>query len=115
MTRPPPKSTVPNTLFPYTTRCRSPYGHDLPAFARALAANADVSLVFIANPNNPTGTVLQPREIEAFLTTTPSSVIVALDEAYFERSEEHTSERQSLMRRSYAVFCLKKKKRRSQP
>ncbi|HEY9544466.1 MAG TPA: histidinol-phosphate transaminase [Solimonas sp.] len=61
-----------------------PYGHDLPAFARALAANADVSLVFIANPNNPTGTVLQPREIEAFLTTTPSSVIVALDEAYFE-------------------------------
>src|SRR3546814_18932214 len=84
MTRPPPKSTVPNTLFPYTTRCRSPYGQVLPAFARALAANADVSLVFIANPNNPTGTVLQPREIEAFLTTTPSSVIVALDEAYFE-------------------------------
>src|SRR3546814_5520073 len=101
MIRRPPRSTRTDTLFPYTTLFRSqdaravvvparaatdaqPYGHDLPAFARALAANADVSLVFIANPNNPTGTVLQPREIEAFLTTTPSSVIVALDEAYFE-------------------------------
>ncbi|NGY06188.1 histidinol-phosphate transaminase [Solimonas terrae] len=61
-----------------------PYGHDLPAFSKALAANPDVALVFIANPNNPTGTVLEPREIEAFLTATPSSVIVALDEAYFE-------------------------------
>src|SRR3546814_12513906 len=57
-----------------------PYGYALPPFARALAANADVSLVFIANPNKPTGTVLQPREIEAFLTTTPSSVIVALED-----------------------------------
>ncbi|NKF22688.1 histidinol-phosphate transaminase [Solimonas marina] len=61
-----------------------PYGHDLPAFSKALAANPDVALVFIANPNNPTGTVLEPREIEAFLATTPASVVVALDEAYFE-------------------------------
>lgn len=61
-----------------------PYGHDLPAFSRSLAENPDVSLVFIANPNNPTGTVLEPQEIEAFLATTPASVIVALDEAYFE-------------------------------
>ena len=61
-----------------------PYGHDLPAFSRALAENPDVSLVFIANPNNPTGTVLAPADIEAFLAATPASVIVALDEAYFE-------------------------------
>src|SRR3546814_17305326 len=100
MIRRPPRSTRTDTLFPYTTLFRSqdaravvvparaatdaqPYGHDLPAFARALAANADVSLVFIANPNNPTGTVLPPREIEAFLTTPPSWVIVALGNAYF--------------------------------
>lgn len=61
-----------------------PYGHDLAAFSRTLRENPDVALVFIANPNNPTGTVLEPRDIEAFLATTPESVIVALDEAYFE-------------------------------
>ncbi|MGH8444458.1 MAG: histidinol-phosphate transaminase [Solimonas sp.] len=61
-----------------------PYGHDLPAFAAALKANPDVALVFIANPNNPTGTVLPPAEIEAFLAQVPPAVVVALDEAYFE-------------------------------
>ncbi len=61
-----------------------PYGHDLPAMAAALKAHADVALVFIANPNNPTGTVLAPAEIEAFLDQAPADVIVALDEAYFE-------------------------------
>lgn len=61
-----------------------PYGHDLVEFARALKANPDVALVFIANPNNPTGTWLQPAEIEAFMDQVPSDVIVALDEAYDE-------------------------------
>lgn len=64
-----------------------PYGHDLAAFARVLADNPDVSLVFIANPNNPTGTWLQPAEIAAFLAQVPSHVIVALDEAYDEYME----------------------------
>jgi histidinol-phosphate aminotransferase len=41
-------------------------------------------LVFIANPNNPTGTWNTPQEIEAFLDTVPPHVIVALDEAYFD-------------------------------
>ncbi len=59
-----------------------PLGHDLNAFAAKLTP--DVSLVFIANPNNPTGTWLQPGEIEAFLNKVPSDVIVALDEAYYE-------------------------------
>lgn len=61
-----------------------PYGHDLQAFSEALKANPDVALVFIANPNNPTGTWLLPAEIEAFLDTVPADVIVALDEAYYE-------------------------------
>ena len=59
-----------------------PYGHDLAAFARLMTA--DVSLVFIANPNNPTGTWLAPAEIESFLKQLPAHVIVALDEAYYE-------------------------------
>lgn len=61
-----------------------PYGHDMAAFTRTLQSRPDVSLVFIANPNNPTGTWLPPIEIEAFLEQVPPHVIVALDEAYFE-------------------------------
>ncbi len=64
-----------------------PYGHDLTAFARELKANTDVALVFIANPNNPTGTWLAAAEIEAFLEQVPAQVIVALDEAYYEYME----------------------------
>ncbi len=61
-----------------------PYGHDMAGFTAALTTRPDVSLIFIANPNNPTGTWLLPDEIEAFLKTVPPQVIVALDEAYFE-------------------------------
>ncbi len=60
------------------------YGHDMDAFARSLRARPDVALVFIANPNNPTGTWLEPAAIEAFLEQVPAHVIVALDEAYHE-------------------------------
>lgn len=61
-----------------------PYGHDLEAFAATLATRPDVSLVFIANPNNPTGTWAEAGAIERFLEQVPPQVIVALDEAYFE-------------------------------
>jgi histidinol-phosphate aminotransferase len=65
-----------------------PYGHDLDAFARELAIRPDVSLIFIANPNNPTGTWLQPEAIEGFLKKVPPQTIVALDEAYDEYLDE---------------------------
>lgn len=58
------------------------YGHDLPAMARAIAA--DTRLVYVANPNNPTGTFLPAAAIEAFLASVPPGVIVVLDEAYNE-------------------------------
>jgi histidinol-phosphate aminotransferase len=58
-----------------------PYGHDLAAFERLL--RADVSVIFIANPNNPTGTWLQPDALEAFIRKVPPHVIVVLDEAYW--------------------------------
>ncbi|MCC2655001.1 MAG: histidinol-phosphate transaminase [Panacagrimonas sp.] len=61
-----------------------PYGHDLAAFAETLARRPDVSLVFIANPNNPTGTWNTPQEILGFLEHVPPHVIVALDEAYWD-------------------------------
>jgi histidinol-phosphate aminotransferase len=48
------------------------------------AINAQTRLVFLANPNNPTGTMLQTSEVEKFLARVPDHVIVALDEAYYE-------------------------------
>lgn len=58
------------------------YGHDLSAMAKAITA--DTRLVFIANPNNPTGTFIPAAEIEAFLKVVPQNVVVVLDEAYNE-------------------------------
>jgi len=58
------------------------YGHDLAAMAQAIAP--DTKLVFIANPNNPTGTFIPAAQIEAFLKVVPRHVVVVLDEAYNE-------------------------------
>lgn len=58
------------------------YGHDLGAMAAAI--DADTRLVFIANPNNPTGTFAPAAEVDAFLAKVPPDVIVVLDEAYNE-------------------------------
>jgi histidinol-phosphate aminotransferase len=58
------------------------YGHDLSAMLAAI--RDDTRLVFIANPNNPTGTFIPAAEIEAFLAKVPSHVVVVLDEAYNE-------------------------------
>ena len=65
------------------------YGHDLDAMAAAIgAAGEDCRLVYIANPNNPTGTFIPAAEIEAFLAKVPASVVVVLDEAYNEYLEQ---------------------------
>jgi histidinol-phosphate aminotransferase len=61
------------------------YGHDLPAMAAAV--RADTRLVFIANPNNPTGTLLEAEALHAFLRKVPADVAVVLDEAYAEYLE----------------------------
>lgn len=60
-------------------------GHDLPAMAAAITP--DTRIVFIANPNNPTGTWLTPDAIAAFLQRVPREVVVVLDEAYNEYLE----------------------------
>jgi histidinol-phosphate aminotransferase len=58
------------------------YGHDLKAMSELV--NDNTRVVFIANPNNPTGTWLSIIELETFLSAIPSHVIVVIDEAYFE-------------------------------
>jgi len=61
------------------------YGHDLEAMLAAIDENTRV--VFIANPNNPTGTWFGPDALERFLARVPSNVLVVLDEAYIEYAE----------------------------
>ena len=58
------------------------YGHDLAAMARAVTP--ETRLMFIANPNNPTGTFATRGELEALLEAVPADVAVVLDEAYNE-------------------------------
>ena len=55
---------------------------DLPALAAAVTQ--DTKLVFVCNPNNPTGTTVTDAEFAAFMASVPEDVLVALDEAYFE-------------------------------
>ena len=59
-----------------------PLGHDLAGFAERL--DDQVSLIFVANPNNPTGTWLQALEIAEFLGKVPRTTVVVLDEAYWD-------------------------------
>src|SRR3546814_5204056 len=103
MIRRAPRSTRTDTLVPYTTLFRSR------TCTKTLTQPADVTYTC------PDGGVLQGTTC---VVTQPASVSSHSCPAGFtlqgtNRSEEHTSELQSLMRISYAVFCLKKKKTRA--
>src|SRR3546814_4003250 len=93
MIRRPPRSTRTDTLFPYTTLFRSELEHRF----NAVVLPSNFSSFRINNFATARG----------LLTSHHRMLILS---AFFKRSEEHTSELQSLMRISYAVFCLKKKK-----
>src|SRR3546814_6355600 len=96
MIRRPPRSTRTDTLFPYTTLFRSEGGAKRRVRVRRFAApGADTRCSY---PCAVTPTIFP---IDALLSQVRES-----------RSEEHTSELQSLMRISYAVFCLKKKQQK---
>ena len=58
----------------------SDFRHDLPAMAAA--CDASTGLVYVCNPNNPTGTIVSGRELEAFLDRVPPTCVVLVDEAY---------------------------------
>lgn len=63
------------------------WGHDLDGFLAAI--NEKTKLIFIANPNNPTGNFLTEAEVDRFLAQVPENVIVVLDEAYTEFTAEN--------------------------
>jgi histidinol-phosphate aminotransferase len=58
------------------------YGHDLPAMLRAVSFNT--KLVFVANPNNPTGTLAPAADVRRLVAELPEGVVLAMDEAYYE-------------------------------
>src|SRR3546814_1963093 len=105
MIRRPPRSTRTDTLFPYATLFRS-----LPIVLEPQREAVRVAAV---------AATLAPRQLAADDLVAEGAALEALGAALrrsaartqpAERSEEHTSELQSLMRTQYAVFCLKKKK-----
>jgi histidinol-phosphate aminotransferase len=62
------------------------YAFDLDAMAERI--NAKTALVVLANPNNPTGTLVRKKELDAFVARVPEHTLVILDEAYFEYVRE---------------------------
>ncbi|GIR19636.1 MAG: histidinol-phosphate aminotransferase 2 [Gammaproteobacteria bacterium] len=66
------------------------FSHDLEAMLDSIEENT--KLIFIANPNNPTGSFIEPSELLNFLEKVPEEIIVLLDQAYFEYSSFETSD-----------------------
>src|SRR3546814_7642807 len=98
MIRRPPISTRTDTLFPYTTLFRSMFGRARPQDGKLVRSHQQrIGRLFLIG---------EPRMEIAFAHALRGKQ----DAGRLHRSEEHTSELQSLMSISYAVFCLKKKK-----
>src|SRR3546814_7880465 len=108
MIRRPPRSTRTDTLFPYTTLFRS--NHGVLTVTGVITKSSNVGAAKIAN-------MVPDRQFYDFVHrfgygSAPGSGFPGESAGVLPpRSEEHTSELQSLMRISYAVFCLKKKKK----
>src|SRR3546814_10857429 len=101
MIRRPPRSTRTDTLFPYTTLFRS-----------QVQLDRSVRLHRVGVGDRVGGQLIEAHRLvlDRALLVEPGQ-----QEQVLHRSEEHTSELQSLMRLSYAVFCLKKKKHKPKP
>src|SRR3546814_10847671 len=104
MIRRPPRSTRTDTLFPYTTLFRSNHWL-IHMCAPAMLAAGEGSITIISSIGGLKGSSI----LGAYAISKAADMQMARNLADEFRSEEHTSELQSLMRISYAVFCLKKK------
>src|SRR3546814_4217980 len=111
MIRRPPRSTRTDTLFPYTTLVRS-FGVEMDQRLghRGGGGCGDAVGAGALKPFGTIGAQQEHQQAVALAQAAADAVAVAVEHRLVGRSEEHTSELQSLMRTSYAVFCLKKKK-----
>src|SRR3546814_3572502 len=110
MLRRPPRSTRTDPLFPYTTLFRSVQTRQRLALRRSTVVPADLRHV---HPDRAAKLSRQEKRggaLMGMLSRTPRAPLEYTRTLWMRRSEEHTSELQSLMRISYAVFCLTKKK-----
>src|SRR3546814_7621922 len=105
MIRRPPRSTRTDTLFPYTTLFRSEQ------YAEMLNRREADGIIFLGHRLPTTLARILDRDGSRAPIVNGCEFTPSLGVSSAHRSEEHTSELQSLMRISYAVFCLKKKKK----
>src|SRR3546814_3742204 len=114
MIRRPPRSTRTDTLFPYTTLFRSSFKPSANLAACSASSGALVggsAATALRAKTVATSPMLSRRKVRECIDTSMDGGGGTAGAAATSRSEEHTSELQSLMRISYAVFCLKKKKK----
>src|SRR3546814_9800109 len=113
MSRLSPRATRTDTLFPYTTLFRSPYAFSALTAALGCGRVTEEGRYVSADQRRKSPTHhsirVHQRHVDRHLHHRLSMATLA----HGRRSEEHTSELQSLMRISYAVFCLKKKKNKA--
>src|SRR3546814_3833691 len=125
MIRRPPRSTRTDTLFPYTTLFRSALDRSPCGSSSGTGSAIAANLAVVGIGTETDGSIICPSAVAALVGIKPTVGLVSRDGIIpisrsqdtagpmarsVARSEEHTSELQSLMRISYAVFCLKKKK-----
>src|SRR3546814_20584301 len=111
MIRRPPISTRTDTLFPYTTLFRSSARSGVRVSMRlSVCVCLYASAVAILHPPRLVPSLWRQHDCNSYLLQYENNIDALLGRCRM-RSEEHTSELQSLMRISYAVFCLKKKKK----
>src|SRR3546814_10606303 len=104
MIRRPPRTTRTDTLFPYTTLFRSANPITVGTSDTAIMEHGGKRIVMNGNAH-----VHRQQDANNDALDVRSEQLIILPDDDVVRSEEHTSELQSLMRISYAVFCLKKK------
>jgi histidinol-phosphate aminotransferase len=80
------------------------FGHDLPAMRAAITP--ETRILFVANPNNPTGTWIPPEVLEAFIVSIPDDVLVVLDAAYDEYLEPAQQLRSAAWTGTYANLII---------
>lgn len=81
------------------------YHYDLPAIAAAI--NAHTKIIYLANPNNPTGTIFTKTEFDHFMKSVPPHVLIILDEAYFEYAKDNPKYPDSMHYRYDNVITLR--------
>ncbi len=81
------------------------YRFDLPAIADAITPHTKI--IYLANPNNPTGTIFTTPEFDAFIARVPDHVLIILDEAYFEYAKDTPSYPDSMRYRYDNVITLR--------